>query len=275
MGYSDPRNGHDRTDAWIPPAYLKQYFQPAFEAAVRSGATSVMVNSGSINGVPATQSKALLTSILRTELGCDDCLVLTDWADVEKLQGYHHTANSSAQAIQLALDAGVDMSMVPQDLSFPQVLEEMVLAGTVARSRIDQSVARILGLKEKLGLFERDGYVLPPAMKDYEIGNADDQAFSLQYTRETMTLLKNVDRTNTSTTDSASSVLPLTWLPSGAKLLVVGPAATSKAVLCGGWTANPDDAIGPCGYSQNVGTSIADGLPRLGKTYGIGVEAIE
>eukprot|EP01046_Picozoa_sp_COSAG06_P119221 COSAG06_NODE_66462_length_254_cov_0.670968_1_plen_57_part_01 len=57
MGYSSPRTGHDRTDAWIPPAYLKQYFQPAFEAAVRNGATSVMINSGSVNGVPATQSK--------------------------------------------------------------------------------------------------------------------------------------------------------------------------------------------------------------------------
>ena len=125
MGYSDPRTGHDRTDAWIPPAYLKQYFQPAFEAAVRNGATSVMVNSGSVNGVPATQSKPILTSILRTELGCSDCLVLTDWKDVEKLQGYHHTAGTSAQAIELALAAGVDMSMVPQDLTFAEQLEQM------------------------------------------------------------------------------------------------------------------------------------------------------
>lgn len=291
MGYSDPRTGHDRTDAWIPPAYLKQYFQPAFEAAVRNGATSVMVNSGSVNGVPATQSRSLITSILRTELGCDDCLVLTDWQDVEKLQGYHHTAGTPAQAIELALAAGVDMSMVPQDLTFPQELEQMVVSGTISLSRIDESVARILGLKEKLGLFERS--VVPPAMDDYEIGNADDQAFSLQYTRETMTLLKNAERNSSRGGGSVSgggnsggsggasgdgdqpTVLPLTWLPPGSKILVVGPAGTRKSVLCGGWTANPDRAIGACGFAQTIGSSIADALTTIGKTRGLDVEAIE
>ena len=277
MGYSSPKTGHDRTDAWIPPAYLKQYFQPAFEAAVQNGASSVMINSGSVSGVPATQSKSLLTTILREELGCEDCLVLTDWEDVEKLQGYHHTAATPAQAVKLALDAGVDMSMVPQDLSFPQQLEQLVNSGVVPLSRIDESVSRILGLKENLGLFKPNGAVVPPAMnKKYEVGNADDQAFSLQYTRETMTLLKNAERNSTggNSTDH-TNVLPLTWLPSGAKILVVGPAARSKAALCGGWTANPDIAIGACGFSQTIGSSIADGLATLGKVYGLHVDSIE
>ena len=108
MGYSNPRTGHDRTDAWIPDAYLKQYFQPSFGAAVANGASSVMINSGSVNGVPTTQSKAILTSILRTELGCDDCLAVTDWQDIEKLHGYHYTAATEGEAIVQALDAGVD-----------------------------------------------------------------------------------------------------------------------------------------------------------------------
>ena len=112
MGYSNPRTGHDRTDAWIPDAYLKQYFQPSFGAAVANGASSVMINSGSVNGVPTTQSKAILTSILRTELGCDDCLAVTDWQDIEKLHGYHYTAATEGEAIVQALDAGVDSKMV-------------------------------------------------------------------------------------------------------------------------------------------------------------------
>jgi beta-glucosidase len=204
-------------------------------------------------------------------------LVLTDWQDVEKLQGYHHTAGTAAEAIELALAAGVDMSMVPQDLTFSQDLEQMVTSGALSQSRIDESVARILGLKEKLGLFEHGGAVVPPAMDDYEVGHADDQAFSLQYTRETMTLLKNAERNSSGSSGGADgdNVLPLTWLPSGAKVLVVGPAATRKSVLCGGWTANPDSAIGACGFSQTIGSSIADALTAMGKKRGLNVEAIE
>lgn len=115
-------------------------------------------------------------------------------------------------------------------------------------------------------------------MHGYAVGNQDDQAFSLQYTRETMTLLKNAGRNNSRSGDGGGDhgpVLPLTWLPSGATVLVVGPAATKKSVLCGRWTANPDSAIGPCGFSQTVGSSIADALATLGKAHGFAVEAIE
>ena len=125
--------------SWIPDVYLKQYFQPAFSAAVLNGASSVMVNSGSVSGVPATHSKAMLTSILRTELGCEDCLAVTDWQDVEKLHGYHHTAATPGAAIVQALEAGVDMSMVPDNLGFPQILEQLVLNMTVLMQTIGLS----------------------------------------------------------------------------------------------------------------------------------------
>jgi beta-glucosidase len=81
MGYSSPVSGKDRTDAWIPDAYLKQYFQPAFAAAVAAGAPTTMINSASINGVPAHASRALLTDVLRTELGFAGVAV-TDWQDI-------------------------------------------------------------------------------------------------------------------------------------------------------------------------------------------------
>src|SRR4030095_8846163 len=84
MGYSFPLNGRDRTPAWIPENYLREYFLPTFAAAVKAGAHTVMVNAAEINGVPGHVNHRILTEILRNELGFKG-FVVTDWNDIKKL----------------------------------------------------------------------------------------------------------------------------------------------------------------------------------------------
>src|SRR5688572_26933232 len=82
VGYSFPLNGRDRTPAWIPENYLREYFLPSFAAAVKAGARTIMVNSGEINGVPVQVNHHRLTGILRDELGFKGCVV-ADWQHLE------------------------------------------------------------------------------------------------------------------------------------------------------------------------------------------------
>ena len=84
MGYSFPRTGRDRTPAWVPENYLREYFLPSFAAAVKAGAHTVMVNSAEINGTPGHINHHVLTDILRTELGFKG-FVVSDWEDIKKL----------------------------------------------------------------------------------------------------------------------------------------------------------------------------------------------
>ncbi len=83
LGYSGPRTGKDRTPAYIPDIELREYYLPSFREAVKSGASTVMINSGEINGVPVHASKYLLTDLLRKELGFQG-MIVTDWEDIKR-----------------------------------------------------------------------------------------------------------------------------------------------------------------------------------------------
>eukprot|EP00743_Colponemidia_sp_Colp-15_P001508 GILK01001648.1.p1 GENE.GILK01001648.1~~GILK01001648.1.p1 ORF type:complete len:798 (-),score=157.36 GILK01001648.1:163-2418(-) len=229
IGYSGPRNGKDRTDAWIPKHYLKQYFVPSFQAAVDAGMTTVMVNSASINGVPVHASKELLTDLLRTEMGFEG-IVVTDWEDIKKLVSYHRLAANDEEAVLMAVEAGVDMSMVPLDTSFADILFNLVNSGRVTENRINESVKRILQLKIDLGLFEYP--VVPPGGDELiqSVGSTEEVAVALETARRSITLLKNDNQHN------GSPVLPLNWVTKDSTILVVGPAGDSLTNQCGGWT---------------------------------------
>src|SRR5690349_4491816 len=153
MGYSFPLTGRDRTPAWIPENYLREYFLPTFETAVKAGARTIMVNSGEINGVPGHVNHHILTDILRTELGFKG-LVVSDWQDIKKLVSIWRIAANDKEATRLAVLAGIDMSMVPDDLSFADHLIALVKEGAVPQSRIDEAVRRILWVKFELGRSE-------------------------------------------------------------------------------------------------------------------------
>jgi len=218
MGYSFPLSGRDRTPAWIPENYLREYFLPTFDAAVKTGAHTVMVNSAEINGVPGHINRHILTDILRDELGFKG-FVVSDWEDIKRLVTVWHVAANEKEATRMAVMAGIDMSMVPLDYSFADYLIALVKEGAVPQSRIDEAVRRILKVKFELGLFENS---MPNAALKSKIGLAESRQASLQAARESMTLLKNLN-----------NLLPLA---KNRKVLVTGPTADSLISLNNGWT---------------------------------------
>src|SRR5262249_41495582 len=125
LGYSAPRTGKDRTPSYIPEIELREYYLPQFREAIKAGSATIMINSGDINGTPVHASKYLLTDVLRKELGFDG-VVVSDWEDVIRLHTRHLVANTPRQAVVLAVNAGIDMSMVPADFSFFDLLKEAV-----------------------------------------------------------------------------------------------------------------------------------------------------
>jgi len=218
LGYSFPLDGKDRTPAWIPDRYMREYFLPSFRAAVNAGAMSVMVNSSEINGVPVHSSHYLLTDVLRGELGFKGVIV-TDWMDIKYLNTRHHIAATQKDAVLIAINAGVDMSMVPLDYTFYDLLSQLVKEGKVPVSRIDESVRRILKMKYMVGIFDRP--VGNP--DDYpKFGSPEFAAVSLKSAAESITLLKN-----------NNNILPL---KKDMKVLVTGPGANSMRALDGGWS---------------------------------------
>src|SRR5688500_938265 len=153
LGYSMPRTGKDRTPAWIPDRMLHELFVPPLRAASHAGVRSVMVNSADVNLVPVHSSREMLTDLLRKQLGFDG-VVVSDWEDIIRLHTVHHVAETPKSAVRMAILAGIDMSMVPYDLSFATHLIELVREGSISEERIEESVRRILKLKFDAGLFD-------------------------------------------------------------------------------------------------------------------------
>jgi len=226
LGYSLPESGHDRTNAWIPERRLRQYVLPSFKAAIDAGAHTVMINSAEINGVPVHSSKKILTHLLRDELGFKG-IAVTDWSDIIYLNTRYHITKNYKESIKVAINAGVDMSMVPTDTKFPKLLKELVQEGEVPMSRINEAVHRILRVKFLLGLFDHPY----PKNTNYPKFASDGFAqTNYQSAAEAITLLKNNNH-----------ILPLSR---DQKVLVTGPTADKLTYLNGGWSrtwqgANP------------------------------------
>ena len=218
MGYSLPLDGRDRTPALIPENYLREYVLPTFETAVKAGAHSIMVNSAEINGIPGHINHHILTDILRGELGFQG-FVVSDWEDIKKLVTQWRVAADEKEATRMAVMAGIDMSMVPSDYSFADLLIQLVKEGKVPLSRINEAVRRILRVKFELGLF--DNPMPNPALKS-NFGTNASRSLSLDAARESMTLLKN-----------NNNILPLS---KNKKVLVTGPTAHTLVSLNNGWT---------------------------------------
>ena len=248
-GYSQSINGHDRVEAQLPIRYLQDVFLPSYAGGIDAGAATVMVDSGSINNVPATSSHFLITEELRHRLGFKG-VVISDYGDVPALQTAYHVAADFPTAIAKAVNAGVDVSMTPFDyVGWNAGLIQNVHRGLVSERRIDASVKRILSLKFRLGLFDHP-YV-DPAAADAAVEAGRD--VTLTAARESITLLRN-----------QGSTLPLA---AGARLVVTGPSADSMTNQLGGWSVSwqgvfgaghvccmgPPDQIPP-------GTTVLNGL---------------
>jgi beta-glucosidase len=161
----------------------------------------------------------ILTQLLRNELKFEGVAV-TDWEDVMKLHQIHRVSGSMKESVQMAVDAGIDMCMVPNDFEFAKYLIELVKEGSIKEERLNISVRRILQMKQKLGLFS-DAFT--PAKNTYALfGSVSHQEAALNAAQESITLLKN-----------EQAILPL---KKSQKILVTGPAAQSKTLLNGAWT---------------------------------------
>jgi beta-glucosidase len=218
LAYSAARTGKDRSPSYVPEIELREYYLPQFHDAIQAGAATIMINSGEINGVPVHASKYLLTDVLRTEMGFQG-VVVTDWEDIIRLHTRHLVANSPRQAVVMAINAGIDMSMVPGDYSFFDLLKEAVQKNEVSMKRIDEAVGRILTLKYRLGLFDNP---YPEQGTLTNFGKPEYQQAALVSAQEAMTLLKN-----------QKNILPLS---KDKKVLVAGPSAASIAPLNGCWS---------------------------------------
>ena len=218
LGYGAPRTGKDRTPAYISPSDLREKFFEPYRACIEAGALTVMVNSGSINGRPVHANNELLTKWLKEDLNWDG-MIVTDWADINNLYTREYVAHDKKEAIEMAINAGIDMSMEPYDLNFCTLLKELVNEGRVSQERIDDAARRVIRLKYRLGLFDTPN-TYPKDYADFACDRHEHAA--LQAAEESEILLKN-----------NGGILPL---KKGTKILLTGPNANSMRCLNGGWS---------------------------------------
>ena len=256
-GYSQAVNGHDRNEALLPLNYLQSMILPSYAGGIDAGAGTVMVNSGSVNGVPATGSHYLLTDILRKQMGFKG-VVISDYQDVTALQSAYHIAPDLAGAIAKAVNAGVDMSMQVQNPDqWQAAILQDVSSGAIPMPRINEAVRRILTLKFQTGLFDQ------PCISDTSVPCVDASKANAAVTvgrdatlaaaRESITLLRN-----------QNNALPLS---STSKVVVTGPSAKSMTNQLGGWSVSWQGVFGAghvccMGPADQIppGTTVWDGI---------------
>lgn len=219
IGYGNPSVGKDRGNAFIAENVLRQQYLPPFLEAINSGAQSVMINSSCVNGEPILISKHWLTDVLKKEYGFKGALI-SDWADLLKLISVHRVSASTKESAELAVNAGLDMCMIPYDAQFCKDVVELVKEGRITQERVNDAARRILTLKYSCGLFSHP-YVNPKGYTKYS--SAEHQNVSLNGAIESITLLKN------------DGVLPV-LVGKGKKFLVTGPGANSTTALNGPWS---------------------------------------
>lgn len=211
-------SGKDRNPLTMSVRDLKGIHAASFQAAIDAGAQTIMINSGLINGVPVHANYQILTQLLRNEMGFKG-MVVTDWKDIENIYKRDKVASSHKEAVKLAINAGIDMSMVPYNFRFCEYLVELVEEGEVPMSRINDAVRRILQVKKSLGLFENPNTYL----RDYpDFGSEKSGKLAYQAALESITLLKN-----------NNNILPLN---TNKKVLVCGPNSNSLRTMNGGWS---------------------------------------
>lgn len=204
----------DRGDTRVDEAVLRAVYLPPYEAAVAAGALAIMVSFNSWNGTKMHAQRYLLTDVLKGELGFSGFLV-SDWQAIDQI------CHDYYQAVVMAVNAGVDMSLVPYDYKrFISTLGDAVTKGDIPVGRIDDAVRRILVVKFALGLFER-----PYANSD-DLARVDSDEYRIlarEAVGESLVLLKNDNQAL-----PLAKELPL--------IFVAGEAADDIGIQSGGWT---------------------------------------
>ena len=224
IAYGTTEGGQNGARSIVGPRELKQVFLPPFKQAIDAGALSVMTSYNSLDGVPSTSNRQLLTDVLCDEWRFDRGIVVSDLFSIDGLKGTHHTATSSQDAAIQALWAGVDVDLGGNCYAR---LVDAVKRGKVDEISLDQAVKRVLRLKFEMGLFEHPYMDSKAALK--EVNNDDAIAIARQVARQSITLLKN------------DGILPLS---KDKKVAVIGPNADNVYNMLGDYTApQPDGKV--------------------------------
>ena len=242
IGYGTTEAGQNGGITIAGARELQESFLPPFKKAINAGALSVMTSYNSLDGIPSTCSKALLTDLLRTQWGFNG-FVVSDLYSIDGIHGTHRVAETKQQAGVMALKAGVDADLGA--LAFGR-LEDAVQKGMVTEAEIDVAVKRILKMKFEMGLFEHP-YVDATQAKQL-VRSDNNKAVALQVAREVITLLKNPNH-----------VLPLS---KNKKVLVCGPNADNVYNMLGDYTAPQEE-----GNVKTILAGIRSKLPASQVTY--------
>ena len=221
IAYGVSEGGQNGARSLVGPRELKQVFLPPFKRVLDAGALSVMTSYNSLDGVPCTSNKELLTDVLRGERGLDRGFVVSDLFSIDGLKGTHRTAASGQDAAIQALQAGVDVDLGGN--CYAQLVDA-VKQGKVSEEALNTAVRRVLRLKFEMGLFERPYVDATTASR--EVHNEGAIATARQVARESITLLKN------------DGILPLS---KDIKVAVVGPNADNVYNMLGDYTAPQAD----------------------------------
>lgn len=250
IAYSLPHNGHDRAPVMLPDRVMKQLYRPSFQAAIDSGVLTAMESYQEVGGVPMVSSREYLHTLLRKQMKFRDGFMVTDYQEIENLHSFHKVSANVKEAVLRAMtETTIDMSMVPFDNSFFESLKELVQEGKVPESRIDDSVRRILRVKQRLGLLQSPVIPLDEPVLTQAVGQHSDWEASLSAARESLTLVKNDDR-----------LLPLSDSDKSLRVLLTGPTADSAASQTGGWSLHWQGAMDESEFSrrETVLSAFAD-----------------
>lgn len=207
----------------VDEATLRAVHLPPYEAAVEAGAQSIMISFSSWGGMKMHAQHYLITEVLKGELGFEG-FIISDWGGIDQITPDYY------EAVVAAINAGVDMNMVPYDYqTFITTLTRAVEKGDVSQERIDDAVRRILTVKFELGLFERP--TSDPALLE-TVGSTEHRALAREAVAQSLVLLKN-----------EGGALPIAG--DTARIHVGGLAADDLGIQCGGWTIEWQGKSGP------------------------------
>ena len=246
-GYSETQGGRDASEADLSHRKLESWFLPPFERVAKEGCGTFMLGYESIEGVPVTFNKWLLSDKLRGAWNYQGTLI-TDWDNVGRSVWEQKVKPDYAQAAADAVKSGNDLVMTTP--KFYEGAIEAMKTGLLDESLIDAAVARILALKFRLGLFE-DPRLPDQKRIDAVIGSEEHQQLNLEVAREAVALLKN------------NGSLPFN--AAGAKrIAVVGPLADDAQTQLGDWAGSSGQINWmPDGHPREMITTVLDGFKQL------------
>ncbi|MBO5291820.1 MAG: beta-glucosidase BglX [Lachnospiraceae bacterium] len=215
--YGAPTAGKEYNTVELSERSLREEYLQAYQAAVDAGSAMMMTSFNTLDRIPATGNEKVMRGILRDEMGFEGVLI-SDWNAIGELV-FHHVAVDKKEAARQAITAGVDMDMMSG--CYMSRMEELIRVGTVKEELVDESVLRILRLKNRLGLFERPNRVEKQPEFGKELLSEESRKAAREIAAKTMVLLKNEE-----------SFLPL---DREEDIAFIGPYMEEKGIL-GAWS---------------------------------------